>query len=123
MISRLHRPRLRANDEGAAVVEFAFALPVLIMFIWGIAQFGMIMAADAGIQHALGEGARIATLFPTPSDTTINQRMTDSLFGNFLGSYTVTNCGVQTFSTTSTVNGVTTTKNTGRGIDLNITYT
>lgn len=84
----LFRKHPRA-EEGAAVVEFAFALPVLIMFIWGIGQFGMIMAADAGMQHALGEGARAATLFPTPNDATIKQRMQDTVFGNYLGSYTI----------------------------------
>ncbi|URD62186.1 pilus assembly protein [Sphingomonas sp. KRR8] len=125
MLGRLHRRRrsLSHNEDGVAVVEFAFAMPILVMFIWGISQFGMIMAADAGIQNALGEGARVATLFPTPDSTTINQRMTDSLFGQFLGSYTVTNSGVTDITQSTTSGGVTTTKVVGKCIDLNITYT
>jgi Flp pilus assembly protein TadG len=102
--------RLRTDEEGAAVVEIAFALPVVIMFIWGIAQFGMVMAADAGIQNALGEGARMAPLFPTPTNTAVRQRMENSLFGNFLGSYTISP-------------PVLTTSSTGRQMDLSITYT
>jgi len=115
--------RLRTNEEGAAVVEFAFAMPILIMFIWGIAQFGMVMAADAGIQNALGEGARIATIFPTPNNTTIRRRMEDSLFGNFLGSYTITTPAITNVTRTTTTNGVTSTTVIGRYMDLNVTYT
>ena len=81
--------QLRRDEEGAAAVEFAFALPLLIMFIWGISQFGMILAADAGMQHALGEGARMATLWPKPANTAVKQRIQDNVFGNFLGSYTI----------------------------------
>lgn len=115
---------LRQDEQGAAVVEFAFALPTLIMFIWGIAQLGMVMAADAGIQNALGEGARLATLFPTPSSTVIQQKMTNSLFGNFLGSYTVTVPASATDVTrTTTTDGVTSTTVIGKYMDLNITYT
>jgi len=109
---KLQQPpeRIIIDEDGAAVVEFAFALPILIMFIWGIAQFGMIMAADAGIQNALGEGARMATLTPTPTTAQVQQRMQDSLFGNFLGSYTISPPAV----TTGTVT---------RFMDLQITYT
>ena len=31
-------------------------------------QFGVILQANAGMQHALGEGARYATLYPKPAD-------------------------------------------------------
>jgi Flp pilus assembly protein TadG len=124
MIKRLaSKRRLRTNEEGAAVVEFAFAMPLLIMFIWGIAQFGMVMAADAGIQNALGEGARMATIFPTPDNTTIRQRMQASLFGNFLGSYTITTPAITNVTRTTTTNGVTSTTVIGRYMDLNVTYT
>lgn len=109
-------PGLRCNEDGAAVVEFAFALPVLIMFIWGIAQFGMIMAADAGIQNALGEGARMATLFPAPSITTVKTRMQNSLFGQFLGSYTIADPSIQ-----DTTNAAGT--KVGKYMTLSITYT
>lgn len=123
-LRKLRLRRVRVDENGVAVVEFAFALPLLIMFIWGISQFGMIMAADAGIQNALGEGARAATLFPTPTNTVIQQRMTDSLFGDFLGSYTITAPTVQNVTKTSTdASGVTTTTVIGHYMDLNITYT
>ncbi len=50
--------RLTRNEEGAAVIEMAFALPILIVMIWMIVQLGLVFRAMSGIQHALGEGAR-----------------------------------------------------------------
>ena len=59
-------PHLRRDERGAAVIEMAFALPALIMMMWMIVQLGLVFRAMSGIQHALGEGARFATLFPQP---------------------------------------------------------
>lgn len=124
MLKTLHklRRRLALNEQGAAVVEFAFALPVLIMFIWGIAQFGMVMAADAGIQNALGEGARLATLYPKPSDAAIKTKMQDNLFGQFLGSYDIPD---PTVTNVYKINpdGTTSTTQIGQYMDLSVTYT
>jgi len=53
---------LRRNEKGAAAIEMAIALPVLLVMIYGIFQVGLIFQANAGMQHALGEGARYATL-------------------------------------------------------------
>lgn len=55
------------DERGATVLEFAFALPVLVVMIWMITQLGFILRANAGIQQALGEGARYATLCLNPS--------------------------------------------------------
>ncbi len=53
--------KLVRDQRGAGVVEFAIALPVLITMIWGVFQIGLVMQANAGMQHALGEAARYAT--------------------------------------------------------------
>lgn len=59
--------KLARDERGATVLEFAFALPVLVVMIWMITQLAFILRANAGIQQALGEGARFATLCLTPS--------------------------------------------------------
>ena len=82
--------RLRRDERGATVVEFAFAFPALIVLIYMIAQLGMVYRAVSGIQHSLGEGARAATIWPRPSETTIRQRMTDAVYGIGPGSFTIT---------------------------------
>ena len=73
--------KLSRNEEGAAVIEMAFALPILIMLLWMIVQLGLVFRAMSGIQHALGEGARTATLWPVPDDDTITDKMEAAVYG------------------------------------------
>lgn len=80
---------IRRDERGAAAIEFAIAVPVLVSLIWGIFQIGLLMEANAGMQHALGEGARYATLYPTPTDSQIQSRIEDRLFGTQNGTLTV----------------------------------
>ena len=87
---------IKRDQQGAAAVEMALAAPVLITIIYGIFQVGLLYQANAGMQHALGEGARFATLcVPTgstcnpPSDAQIKARMTSKLFGKGDGNFTV----------------------------------
>ena len=81
----MRRLKLRSNEQGTALIEFAIAVPILVTLIYGIFQFGLVLFASAGIQHGLGEGARRATLFPTPSDAAIKSTMEDSVFGIYIG--------------------------------------
>jgi Flp pilus assembly protein TadG len=88
--------KLRRDEQGAAAIEMAFTLPILVLFLYGIFQVGVVMAADAGMQHALGEGARLATLYPTPTDDAIKTKISDKKFGVYIGTFndpTVTDPG------------------------------
>jgi len=74
------------DQSGAAAIEFAIAVPVLMMMIWGIFQIAMVLQANAGVQQALGEGARYATIFNTstsarPTDDQISSKITSAKFG------------------------------------------
>jgi Flp pilus assembly protein TadG len=80
---------IRRDEQGAAAIEFALAVPVLIMMIWGIFQVGLLYGANAGMQHALGEGARYTTLYPTPTDAQIRARISSKVFGTKNGTFTV----------------------------------
>ena len=89
---------LKRDERGAAATEMALALPVLITMIYGIFQVGLLYQANAGMQHALGEGARLATIcIPSgnncnpPSDTAIKNRISAKLFGQSDGTFTVAN--------------------------------
>lgn len=77
------------NQRGAAAIEFAIAVPVLVLFIYGIFRIGLLFQANAGMQHALGEGARYATIYPTPTNTQIQAKVNARLFGNGYGTFTV----------------------------------
>lgn len=81
--------RLCSNDRGAAVIEMAFALPALIILIWMVVQLGMMFRAMAGIQHSLGEGARLATIWPQPTDDQIETKMEEVVYGIEPGVFTI----------------------------------
>ena len=81
--------KLLRDPGGATLIEFAFGFPVLILLIWMIYQFGLVFRANSGIQHALGEGARDATLWPTPAQATVKTRMQQAVYGIGPGNFTV----------------------------------
>jgi len=73
--------RIKRDQSGAAIIEMAFALPALIVLIWMVVQLGLVLRAMSGIQHALGEGARLATIWPVPEIDDIQDRMTEAVYG------------------------------------------
>ena len=93
-MSKLFR-LLRRDESGAAAIEMAIAVPVLTLFIWGIFQIGIAFQASAGMQHALGEGARFATLCAptaggacaTPTDAAIQSKISSKVFGTGVGTF------------------------------------
>ncbi len=72
---------LSRNQSGMGAVEFALITPILLTFIIGIAQLGILYFANAGLKSAVGEGARLATITPRPTREVIISRITDSRFG------------------------------------------
>lgn len=60
---RLHRGRER--DRGAAAVEFALLLPLLLVLVFGIIDFGRALNAEITLTQAAREGARLDALGQT----------------------------------------------------------
>jgi Flp pilus assembly protein TadG len=60
MDSRLSGPA--ARERGAAAVEFALLLPVLLLLVFGIIDFGRALNAQITLTQAAREGARLAAL-------------------------------------------------------------
>ena len=82
----MRRPPLLRDSRGSAAVEFAVSVPVLIFMIWGIFQVAMVLQAQAGIQQAMGEGARLATIFnpatnARPTNAQISSKIVNAKFG------------------------------------------
>ena len=82
--------QLLRDERGGALIETAFALPVFLTLMWAVVQLGLVYRANAGIQNALGEGARYATLFPTPTDADISAKMTATVDGIGPGTFAPT---------------------------------
>ena len=62
--------RVRRDERGAALVEFALVLPVLVMFVFGIVEFGRGYNAKIELASAVREGARYVALGGTTATRT-----------------------------------------------------
>lgn len=58
----MHRRMLGPRDRGAAAVEFAIMLPLLLLLVFGIIDFGRALNAQVTITQAAREGARLTAL-------------------------------------------------------------
>ena len=62
------------RDRGAAAVEFALLLPVLLLLLFGIIDFGRLINAQITLTQAAREGVRLAAL--GQSSATVQTRVT-----------------------------------------------
>lgn len=65
--------RASDNEQGQAIVEFALVVPILLLLLVGIMEFGLAFSADLNLQNATREGARLAVTGAT--DAQITQRV------------------------------------------------
>jgi Flp pilus assembly protein TadG len=58
------RPRHRRvpGERGAAAVEFALVVPLLLLILFGIVSYGFMLSMRQGMAQAAGEGARAAAV-------------------------------------------------------------
>jgi Flp pilus assembly protein TadG len=73
--------RLRADKRGAALMEFVFVAPVLLMVIMGLLDFGYRLYAKAVFEGVLQKAARDATLegnASVASSTAIDTKVMDA---------------------------------------------
>ncbi len=73
----MKRPMRMFNERGASAVEFALLLPLLMMILFGIIEFGMALYRQAILTNASREGARLGIVQSVPPITTaaINTRI------------------------------------------------
>lgn len=71
----------RLDRAGATVVEFALTIPLILSAIFAMTQFGIVFVANAGLQNAVGEAARMATLWPRKSEDELRAKLAASRFG------------------------------------------
>ncbi|WP_156254284.1 TadE/TadG family type IV pilus assembly protein [Sandarakinorhabdus oryzae] len=80
------------NRSGATAAEFSLVVPVFLAFVMVFFGIGFVFWANAGLRNAVGEGARVATLFPLRDDTTIINTIKSNSFGlnGMMGTPTLT---------------------------------
>ena len=104
------RNRLR-NERGATAVEFAFIVPLLIVLVLGIAEFGRAFQVQGTLSAAAREGVRLMALQNDPAAakaavrnaaTSLNPVITDAQIAITPTSCPVLNSGSTTVKLTIT---------------------
>jgi Flp pilus assembly protein TadG len=62
--------RLRREERGAAAVEFAMTVPILLLAMLGIIEFGRVLWAQNALHYAVEDAARCASIDTTTCNST-----------------------------------------------------
>src|SRR4051812_21452614 len=54
----MRRQRAAESDRGAAAVEFALVIPVLLMVLFGIIDYGLLLSNSLSVKQGVREAAR-----------------------------------------------------------------
>ncbi len=61
--------RLARRDDGAAMVEMAMVLPIFLLLVWGVIDFGRLLFTANSMASAVREGARQAAIIQDLTNT------------------------------------------------------
>jgi len=67
------------NNRGNAVIEFALVLPILLLVLFGITEFGRAIMTKNMLFTASREGARLAAVSPLGDSLSVQARVSDVL--------------------------------------------
>ena len=90
-VNRVHGTRGRRLDRGQSLIEFAFVVPILLVLVFGIVEFGNAWRHYQLVTNTAREGARLAVL-PSTTDAEVQAAIDARLDGSGLdaGQATVT---------------------------------
>jgi Flp pilus assembly protein TadG len=69
------------SEKGQSLVETALILPILLLLLFGIVDFGRLLHAYLTIDHAGREAARFASVSVQSTDAEIRARVTSTATG------------------------------------------
>lgn len=75
------RSRIRKREDGQSMVEFALVLPILLLFLLGIVEFGWLFNAKISLTSAAREGARAAAVSNINHQTKAEEAVESALAG------------------------------------------
>jgi len=90
------------SERGNAMVEFAIVLPLLLILVFGIIDFGRALYTANNLTAAVREGARLASTQISPDPTTAGSM---SAVSTAVNSYVVAFGGSRTPTVSETFNG------------------
>jgi Flp pilus assembly protein TadG len=106
--------RKRRGEAGTSTVEAVIVLPLMLMLIFGIAEFGITFTRWNSLTNAVREGARAGVVFRTPCDAGPVTTLVETTVSDFANS-----SGIDPGEITTTVTGVC----TGTGTQLTVAAT
>ena len=112
---RAHWMRLRRDQRGAALLEMAFTLPLLLLISVSIFEFGRAFEVWQVLTNAAREGARVAVL-PGISDAMVTARVQQYANAGVLDAGVTPTVTIQRDSTISYGSG------TASGSKVTVTY-
>jgi hypothetical protein len=71
--------RVYKNNKGNAVLEFALVLPLLLLILFGITEFGRAIMTTNTLNSAAREGARLAAVSPLSDSLAVRARIMEVL--------------------------------------------
>jgi Flp pilus assembly protein TadG len=69
------RKMLYRNEKGGALIEFALVLPLLLLVVFGITEFGRAVMVTNSLNTASREGARLAVVSSVSDSTSVISRV------------------------------------------------
>lgn len=113
MFSRLLRKNRKAEGErGQSLVEFTLIIPIFLLLVFAIVDFGMGLYSWITVTNAAREGARLGTVGADQAAITARVRDTAGNLDNSDLTVTVTNC----------VSGCSTTGDPGESLSVHVDY-
>jgi Flp pilus assembly protein TadG len=106
--------RKRRAEAGTSIVEAAIVLPLMLMLMFAITEFGISYTRWNSLTNAVREGARTGVVFRSPCNAGTVTTLIESTVSNFADS-----SGIDPANITTTVDGVC----TGTGTPLTVTST
>jgi Flp pilus assembly protein TadG len=107
------------NQNGAAMVEFAIVLPLLLMLIFGMIEFSIMLYDKAMLTNAAREGTRFGILFRTDPIPVTGPGSIPYTVDNYLQNNLIS-LGDPTVTWTTSVSGTCTAA--GAPITVTVTY-
>jgi Flp pilus assembly protein TadG len=102
------------SERGAELIEFAIVVPILLLLIAGIIDFGMMFRTYEAVTNAAREGARVGVL-PGYAPVDVQSRVDAYLAASGLtGAHTTSVVNIPVATTAGTF--------TARAVTLNYTY-
>jgi Flp pilus assembly protein TadG len=119
VVKRINRAaRKRRSEAGTSIVEATIVLPVMILLVFGIAEFGITYTQWNSLTNAVREGARVGVVFRSPCDAGAVTTLVETTVSNF----SVAASGIDPADIVTTVTGVCAGTGTQLQVDATVPY-